>query len=163
MSDMSGLRISTDRRELDIDMIHAFLTNEAPWSKGISRETVARSIEGSLCFGAYLGAQQVGFARVVTDYATFGYLCDVFVHRSYRGRGYARALMRAVFDSEVLASLRRIVLVTTDAHEIYRPLGFNNLANPERYMELHRVDVYATAPGRNHSNQDNHDSHDAIV
>lgn len=136
------LRISTDKRELDLDAIHAFLRDEAPWSKGISRPLVERAIEGSLCFGAYLGNTQVGFARVVTDMATFGYLCDVFVLPAYRGRGYAKTLMQAVVGSDVLKVLRRIVLVTSDAHDVYRPFGFEAPDHPERYMELHRPDVY---------------------
>lgn len=136
------LRISTDKRELDVDVIHAFLRDQAPWSLGIARHIVERAIEGSLCFGAYLGERQVAFARVVTDYATFGYLCDVFVLPEYRSRGYAAALVQHIFEAEPLTQLRRIVLVTTDAHGLYRPCGFEALAHPHKYMELHRPDVY---------------------
>lgn len=139
------LRISSDKSELDIDVIHAFLHNHAAWSKGIPRATVERAIEGSLCFGAYLGERQVGFARVVTDMATFGYLCDVFVLQEFRSRGYAAALMRHIFGSDLLSGLRRIILVTTDAHGVYRPHGFTGLGHPERYMELHRPGVYASS------------------
>lgn len=142
---IDALRISSDKRELNIDVIHAFLHDHAAWSKGIPRETLERAIEGSLCFGAYLGKRQIGFARVVTDMATFGYLCDVFVLPEYRSRGYAAALMRHIFDADLLNGLRRIILVTTDAHGVYRPHGFTALANPERYMELHRPDVYASS------------------
>lgn len=141
------LRISADKGELDIDVIHAFLHNHAAWSKGISRQTVEKSIQGALCFGAYLGHRQVGFARVVTDMATFGYLCDVFILPEFRHRGYATALMHYIFDSDLLKGLRRIVLVTSDAHEVYRPCGFQKLAHPEKYMELHRPGAYvADAP-----------------
>ena len=140
---IDALRISSDKSELDIGVIHAFLRDHAAWSKGISRNTVERAIEGSLCIGAYLGGRQIGFARVVTDMATFGYLCDVFVLPEYRSRGYAAEMMRYIFDSEMLKGLRRIVLVTSDAHGVYSPHGFTGLAHPERYMELHRPDVYA--------------------
>jgi GNAT superfamily N-acetyltransferase len=142
--EIDALRISSDKGELDIDVIHAFLRDHAAWAKGIPRATVERAIEGSLCFGAYLGKRQVGFARVVTDMATFGYLCDVFVLPDYRLRGYAAALMHHIFDSDLLKGLRRIVLVTSNAHDVYQPYGFEALANPERYMELHRPDVYAS-------------------
>ncbi|GLU31357.1 GNAT family N-acetyltransferase [Trinickia caryophylli] len=138
-----ALRISEDKSELDIELIHTFLRDHAPWARGIPREIVERAIEGSLCFGAYLGKRQVGFARLVTDLATVGYLCDVFVLPEFRSRGYAGALMHHIFDSERLKVLRRIVLVTTDAHGVYRPHGFHELEHPERYMELHRPDVYA--------------------
>jgi GNAT superfamily N-acetyltransferase len=138
------LTISTDHLAMDLDMIHAFLTEHTAWARGISRETVAQSLDGSLCFGGFVGAKQVAFARLVTDYATFGYLCDVFVLEPFRGQGYAKALMRAVFESPMTQKLRRIVLVTTDAHAVYRPFGFEPVAHPERYMELHRPDIYTS-------------------
>jgi GNAT superfamily N-acetyltransferase len=118
------LRVSSDKRELDVDMIHTFLSQQAPWAKGISRATLDRAIEGSLCFGAYLGTRQIGFARVVTDLATFAYLCDVFILPESRSNGYAAALIARIFESDVFLSMRRIVLVTSDAHELYRPVGF---------------------------------------
>ncbi|MBK0414312.1 MULTISPECIES: GNAT family N-acetyltransferase [Chromobacterium] len=136
------LDISTDKHRLDVALIHAFLHDHAPWAKGIPRATVEQAIAGSLCFGAYLDGRQVGFARVVTDLATFGYLCDVFVVPECRGRGYARQLMQCVAAEPALARLRRIVLVTSNAHPVYRPFGFAALEHPERYMELHRPDVY---------------------
>ncbi|TKC92479.1 GNAT family N-acetyltransferase [Trinickia terrae] len=139
------LQFSTDKTRLDVPMIHTFLRDEAPWAKGISLEVVQRAIEGSLCFGAYLDGAQVAFARLVTDHATFAYLCDVFTLPEYRGRGYAKALMEHVFADASLARLRRIVLVTSDAHELYRPAGFAALTQPERYMELHRPDVYSVS------------------
>ncbi|WP_434634019.1 GNAT family N-acetyltransferase [Chromobacterium sp. CV08] len=136
------LSLSTDKSLLDIGLIHAFLHDHAAWAKGISRDTVERAIAGSLCFGAYLGGRQVGFARVVTDMATFGYLCDVFVVPECRGRGYARRLMERVAEEPALGRLRRIVLVTSNAHGVYLPFGFAALEHPERYMELHRPDIY---------------------
>ncbi|WP_320533883.1 GNAT family N-acetyltransferase [Robbsia andropogonis] len=138
----TNLYISTDKSLLDIDMVYNFLHRDAAWSKGISRETVERAVDGSICFGAYLGHVQVGFARVITDMATFAYLCDVFVLPEFRSRGYAAALMKFIFSSDLLKQLRRVVLVTSNAHGVYQPHGFSALANPDRYMELYRPDVY---------------------
>lgn len=140
------LHISSDKHALDIDMIHTFLCDHAYWSKGIPRETVERAIAGSLCFGAYVDGRQVAFARLVTDMATFAYLCDVFVLPDYRKRGYGHALMCHILDSDMAKGLRRILLVTSDAHELYRPHGFRALAAPDKYMEIARPDIYA-APG----------------
>lgn len=137
--------ISSDKHALDIDMIFTFLHDHAYWSKGIARETLERAIDGSVCFGAYLAGRQVAFARLVTDMATFAYLCDVFVLPEYRQRGYGQALIRHILDSGWIKGLRRIVLVTSDAHELYRPNGFSALASPEKYMEIARPDIY-TAP-----------------
>jgi len=137
------LRFSTDKRELDIDAIFDFLHRDAYWSQGIPRDVVERAIDGSLCFGAYVGDRLVGFARLVTDHATFAYLCDVFVLPADRGNGYGRALIDHVFAQPMVRSLRRIMLVTTDAHELYRPVGFGPSANPERLMEIRRPDIYA--------------------
>ncbi|MDR6409315.1 GNAT family N-acetyltransferase [Paraburkholderia terricola] len=139
------LTISSDKADLDIEMIHAFLSRQTAWAKGMPRDTLERAIAGSLCFGGYVGGRQIAFARLITDEATFAYLCDVFVLPDYRGKGYASSLMKHVFASPSLTGLRRIVLVTTDAHHVYRPHGFRELANPERYMELHDPDVYKTA------------------
>ncbi|MGE8509480.1 MAG: GNAT family N-acetyltransferase [Paraburkholderia terricola] len=139
------LTISSDKADLDIEMIHAFLSRQTAWAQGMPRDTLERAIAGSLCFGGYVGGRQIAFARLITDEATFAYLCDVFVLPDYRGKGYASALMKHVFASPSLTGLRRIVLVTTDAHHVCRPHGFRELANPERYMELHDPDVYKTA------------------
>lgn len=143
MPSSGNLHISNDKQALDVDMIHAFLCDHAYWSKGIPRETVERAIDGSLCFGAYVETKQVAFARLITDMATFAYLCDVFVLPEHRKHGYGRALMRHIFDSDLLKGLRRIVLVTGDAHELYRPYGFTGLASPEKYMEIARPEIYA--------------------
>lgn len=139
------LTISSDKADLDIEMIHAFLSRQTAWAQGMPRDTLERAIAGSLCFGGYVGGRQIAFARLITDEATFAYLCDVFVLPDYRGKGYASALMKHIFASPSLTGLRRIVLVATDAHHVYRPHGFRELANPERYMELHDPDVYKTA------------------
>ena len=138
------LTISNNKADLDIEMVYAFLSQETAWAKGMPRETFERAVTGSLCFGGYIDGQQIAFARLITDEATFAYLCDVFVLPAYRGQGYASTLMRHIFASPSLTSLRRIVLVTTDAHHVYEPHGFTRLANPERYMELHNPDVYKT-------------------
>ncbi|MFL9902039.1 GNAT family N-acetyltransferase [Paraburkholderia fungorum] len=139
------LTFSSTRADLDLEMIYAFLSQETAWAKDMPRETFNRAIAGSLCFGAYLEGKQIAFARLITDEATFAYLCDVFVLPAYRGKGYASALMKHVSASPSLTGLRRIVLVTTDAHHVYTPHGFKELATPERYMELHNPDVYKTA------------------
>ncbi|MBN3819643.1 GNAT family N-acetyltransferase [Paraburkholderia sp. Se-20369] len=136
------LRFSTDPRELDVDAIYDFLHLDAYWSKGIPRDVFDRSLAGSLCFGAYLGDRQVGFARLVTDHATFAYLCDVFVFPAHRGNGYGRALIDHMFALPMVQGLRRIMLMTADAHELYRPVGFGPSANPARLMEISRPDIY---------------------
>ena len=139
------LTFSSNKADLDIEMIYAFLSQETAWAKGMPRETFDRAVAGSLCFGAYIEDRQIAFARLITDQATFAYLCDVFVLPAHRGKGYASALMKHVFASPSLTGLRRIVLVTTDAHHVYEPHGFKELTTPERYMELHNPDVYKTA------------------
>jgi GNAT superfamily N-acetyltransferase len=139
------LTISNNKTDLDVEMVYTFLSQQTAWAKGMPRDTFERAVAGSLCFGGYLDGKQIAFARLITDEATFAYLCDVFVLPEYRGRGYASALMKHVFASPTLQGLRRIVLVTTDAHHVYEPHGFTRLPNPERYMELHDPDVYKTA------------------
>ena len=134
--------LSTDPARLDLDIIHGFLTN-CYWAKGIPRDVVARSIEHSLCFGVYDGnGVQVGFARVVSDFATVAYLGDVFVLESHRGRGLGKWLMECIMQHRALQGLRRWILLTRDAHGLYSQFGFMPLKSPERYMELHRPDVY---------------------
>ncbi|MGB8064619.1 MAG: GNAT family N-acetyltransferase [Candidatus Sulfotelmatobacter sp.] len=134
--------ISTDPARLDLDVIYNFLTN-CYWAKGIPREVVARSIEHALCFAIYDGSgAQVGFARVVSDFATVAYLGDVFVLESHRGRGLSKWMMECILQHPALQNLRRWILLTRDAHELYRKFGFTALKSPDRYMELHRPDVY---------------------
>ncbi len=134
--------ISTDRARLDLDVIHGFLTN-CYWAKGIPREVVARSIEHSLCFGVYDGSgAQVGFARVVSDFATVAYLGDVFVLESHRGRGLSKWLMECIMRHPALQNLRRWILLTRNAHGLYACYGFAPLKSPARYMELHQPNVY---------------------
>jgi GNAT superfamily N-acetyltransferase len=135
--------ISTDRERLSLDAVHSFLTN-CYWAKGIPREVVARSIEHSLCFGVYDGTTQVGFARVVSDFATVAYLGDVFVLESHRGRGLSKWLMECVVGHPALQNLRRWILLTQDAHGLYSQYGFTAVKAPERYMELYDPNVYET-------------------
>ena len=137
--------VSTDPGRLDLDLIHGFLS-QSYWSRGIPRELVERAVRNSLCFGLYEGGRQVGFARVVTDQATFAYLADVFIIESHRGRGLAKVLIAAVVAEPRLQGLRRWMLATRDAHSLYARFGFEPLAAPGRFMELHAPDVYE-APG----------------
>lgn len=143
---MNTLRISTDKQALDVDLIHRFLSTKAYWSHGIPRDTVERAIAGSLCFGGYRdGDGQVAFARVITDGATFGYLADVFVLPEQRGRGYSKQLLAAVVAHPTLQGLRRFMLATSDAHELYMRHGFAALAQPQSLMEILRPNLYAGA------------------
>jgi GNAT superfamily N-acetyltransferase len=136
--------ISTDRERMNLDVIHSFLTN-CYWAKGIPREVVARSIKHSLCFGIFEGSgKQVGFARVVSDFATVAYLGDVFVLKSHRGRGLSKWLMQCIVKHPALQNLRRWILLTRDAHGLYSQFGFTPVKAPERYMELHQPNVYET-------------------
>jgi GNAT superfamily N-acetyltransferase len=129
-------RISTDPADLDIDWIHEALSKRAYWALGRSRDQVVRSLEHSISFGAFIGARQVGIARVVTDHVTFGWICDVFVEETERGRGIGGRLMDAIVADPRLAGVRRLALSTRDASEVYlRHGGFRPLGHPERWME----------------------------
>jgi GNAT superfamily N-acetyltransferase len=131
-----GFTVSTDPSCLDVDAIHAYLT-QSYWSPGIPQETVERAIQNSLCFGLFQGSDQIGFARVVTDRATFGYLADVYVLEEYRGKGLAMWLIECVCSHSELQGLRRFGLATRDAHELYRKFGFTELADPAKHGETH--------------------------
>ena len=137
----AAFAVSSDPGRLDVDVIHGFLARSY-WAEGISREIVERSIRHSLCFGLYEWGRQVGFARMVTDRATYAYLADVFVLEAYRGRGLSSFLMEAVMAHPDLQGLRRFGLATRDAHGLYRKAGFSGLAMPERMMEIVRADIY---------------------
>jgi len=130
-----GYLISDDPARLDVSAIHAFLARSY-WAAGVPREIVEHSVRNSLCIGAYTAAgEQVGLARVVTDYATFAWLCDVYVLEPHRGRGVSKALMRAVVSHPRLQTVRRLTLGTRDAHGLYTQFGFTPLAKPENQME----------------------------
>ena len=140
------LSISTEPSRIDRRLVHEFLRDRSYWAAGIPREVVDRSIEGALCFGVYEGDVQVGFARVVTDRATFAYLADVFVLESHRGRGIATWLMDVVMDHPDLHGLRRWILMTRDAHGLYEKFGFRRLADPSRCMEIVDREIYRRRP-----------------
>ncbi len=133
--------ISTERNRLNRGVIHAFLASSY-WARGIPRETLDRAIDNALCFGVYDGDRQVGFARVVTDCATFAYLADVFVIESHRGRGLSKWLLEAILGHPQLQGLRRWSLATRDAHGLYEQFGFRRPANPDRLMEIVDSDIY---------------------
>ena len=138
--------ITTDPARLDIGFVHGYLTRSY-WSEGISREVVERGIGNSLCFGVYEGEKQAGFARVITDYATFAYLADVFIIESHRGKGLSKFLMECIVNDPRLQGFRRWVLGTRDAHSLYAQFGFKPLAKPDRFMEIHNPDVYEKPAG----------------
>ncbi|MBX0326282.1 GNAT family N-acetyltransferase [Oscillochloris sp. ZM17-4] len=142
-----GFRISTDPARLDLDVIHGYLTGSY-WAAGRTRAQVARSLSHSLCFGLYAGDAQIGLARVISDYATFAYLCDVFVLEAYRGHGLGTWLMGAVVAHPDLRGLRRFMLATRDAHGLYAKFGFALISAPEKWMEIVQAAPPAPMEGR---------------
>lgn len=134
--------ISTDKSKLDIEYIHHFLSVESYWAKNIPIEIVKASIEGSLCFGVYHQGIQIGFARVITDYATFGYLADVFIDKDYRGKGLSKELMKFIMEQEVIKKLRRFMLATLDAHSLYAQFGFESQEGNKRLMGVKFFEEY---------------------
>ena len=138
--------ITTDASRLDLGVIHGYLTRSY-WARGISRDLVARAMAHSLCFGAFAGGRQVGFARVVSDRATFAYLCDVFVLESHQGRGVGKRLMAAIMAHPDLRGLRRLALFTRDAHGLYRQYGFRESRFADRFMEVVNEHPYDSASG----------------
>lgn len=146
MSDESadGLTVTTDPARLDREAIHTFLARSY-WAAGIPRDVVERAIDNSLCFGAFDGDRQVGFARVVSDRATYAYVSDVFVIESYRGRGVGKRLMSEIMSHPELQGLRRWTLFTRDAHELYRRYGFRGSRYPDRLMEVFNDRPYGVA------------------
>lgn len=139
--------VSTDRSRIDVAAVHAFLT-QSYWSPGIPEEVVRRGIAGSICFGIYRGSEQVGFARVITDQATYAYLSDVYVLDAHRGRGLSKWMMEVIMSHPSLQGLRRFALSTRDAHGLYRQYGFEPVGSPERQMEIMRRDIYLRAAPR---------------
>lgn len=127
--------VSTDKARLDLTFIHDYLSKDSYWAQGRTLDTVKRSIEASLCFGVYCNDEQVGFARVITDHATFAYLADVFIADEHRGRGLSKKLMEEIMTHPQLQGLRRWMLGTRDAHTLYEKFGFKPLAQPVRWME----------------------------
>lgn len=138
----SSFQVSTDQTRLDIPMIYRFLSEQSTWAVGIARPIVERAIENSLCFGGYLDGRQIAFARVVTDYATFANLMDVFVVPEYRGHGYGKQMIGVVLRHPSLQKLRRFTLNTSDAHGMYERFGFGAPQQPETFMERYFPNIY---------------------
>lgn len=136
------LFISTNKSLLDRTLIHQFLSERSYWAKGIPVETVNRSVENSLCFGIYQAGQQAGFARVVSDFATFAWLADVFIVESARGQGLGKKFVPAILAHPQLQGLRRFLLGTLDAHGLYTKFGFEPIKQVDRFMEIHNPDPY---------------------
>ena len=137
---MEPIFISTDKERLDVAMIHSFLSERSYWAKGRTLEAVKQTIAHSLCFGIYnREGKQLGFARVATDYAVFGWLMDVFVLEEYRKQGFGKQLIAHIVDHPAMKNIRRIGLATSDAHGLYRQFGFSQLSAPEKMMELVRT------------------------
>lgn len=134
--------ITTDKSKLDLTAIHEFLSNHSHWSRNIPFETVKISIEHSLNFGLFHREAQIGYAKVISDFATIAYLGDVYVLPGYRGKGLSKWLMQQVMSHPSLQGLRRWILLTADAHGLYKQYGWKEPKNPERYMELHNPNVY---------------------
>ncbi len=134
--------ISTDKAKLDLNLIYTFLHNDSYWAKGIPFELVQKSIKNSVCFGVYVEEKQIGFARVITDNATFAYLADVFIVDEFRGKGVSKQLMKFIKSHPDLQALRRWMLATADAHGLYEQFDFKNLSHPERMMEISKQNFY---------------------
>ncbi len=140
--------ISTERALLDVSLIHTFLSEQSYWAPGIPREVVERSLANSLCFGLYHEDRQVGFARFVTDRATFAWLADVFVIDAHRGEGLGKWMIESLLTHPDLQGLRRMLLGTRDAHGLYAQFGFKPLGDPTRFQEIHSPNLYLTGPKR---------------
>jgi len=138
--------ISTDKALLDVELVHSYLSNESYWAKNIPLQTVQRSIEGSLCFGMFYKNSQVGFARLITDQATFAYLADVFILPQHRGKGLSKWLIQVIQSYESVKDLRRWMLATKDAHGLYEKFGWKHFTTDllGRFMQRHFPDVYNT-------------------
>ena len=138
--------VSDDRNILDMDAIHAFLSRQSYWANGISRERLETAVDHSIPLGLFEGDKQIGFARAITDRATFAYLADVYVDEAYRGRGLSKLLIDAVLGHPEVQHLRRWMLGTRDAHDLYRQFGFIPLEEPLRWLELADPEAYTRLP-----------------
>lgn len=136
------ISISTDKSKLQVEYIHRYLSEDSYWAKGIPLEVVIRAIDGSLCFGVYDNETQIGFARVITDHATFAYLADVFIDKGYRSKGISKQLMKYIIDHDSLKGIRNFMLATLDAHTLYEKFGFKALKEPGRYMSIKFFENY---------------------
>lgn len=133
--------ISTDKSRINLAYVHHFLSHSY-WAENIPLDVVQRSVEGSLCFGMFYREEPIGFARVITDEATFAYLADVFIDERFRGRGLSKWLVEVIRDYPSLQGLRRFMLATRDAHGLYKQFGFSPLTHTDRWMHIHRPDAY---------------------
>ena len=139
---VSGYSISSNPKEMDLSVIHGYLSNSY-WAKGIPWDVMEKAVKNSLCFGVFTSTgDQVAFARIITDYATFAYLADVFVLQEHRGKGLSKRLLKTIIEYPDLQGLRRMLLATRDAHGLYQQFGFTLLHSPELFMELHQPNVY---------------------
>ncbi|MFC0254302.1 GNAT family N-acetyltransferase [Massilia consociata] len=138
----SSFQVSTDQSRLDVPMIYRFLSEQSTWAVGISRPVVERAIENSLCFGGYLDGRQIAFARVITDYATFANMVDVFVVPEYRGHGYGKQMIGVVLRHPSLQKLRRFTVNTNNAHSLFERFEFTPLQQPEAWMERYFPNIY---------------------
>ena len=134
--------LSTDPVKIDLPTVHRYLSESSYWAKNIPFDVFRTSVQNALCFGIYENGRQAGFARVITDKATFGYIGDVFILDAYRGRGLSKWLMQCILEHPELQGFRRWLLATADAHGLYAQSGFHSLAKPDRWMELHNPNVY---------------------
>jgi len=140
---MLDVTVKTGRENMDVEVIHKYLSQYSYWAKGISYELVENSLSNSFCVGAFIGEKQIGFARVITDYSTFAYLADVFVLPEFQGKGVAKKMLSHIFEQSWTKRLRKIMLGTRDAHGLYRQFQFKDLKNPSIMLEIHNPDVYA--------------------
>ena|SRR3990167_269908 len=142
---MEGYKISASKNEMDIDAIHNFI-GRSYWAEGIQKDTLSKAVNNSLCFGVFTtSGEQIGFARMITDSATFAYLADVYILEVHRGKGLSKRLMQEIMAHPDLQGLRRINLATRDAHGLYEKFGFKPLSSPEKVMEILKPDVYKDA------------------
>ncbi len=139
---INGYLFSTNKDKLQFDVIYSYLSKESYWARNIPMEIVKKSADGSMCFGIYFNGAQIGYARMVTDKATFGYLADVFILEVYRGKGLSKQLMQFIMDQPDLKGLRRFMLATKDAQGLYKQFGFTQLVMPERIMEIKFFESY---------------------
>jgi GNAT superfamily N-acetyltransferase len=145
-SEKEGFLISTEREKIDVEFVHQYLSGKSYWASHIPLETVQKSIAGSLCFGIYEGKSQVGFARVITDQATYGYLADVFITNDYRGRGLGTWLIESIMSHPALQGFRTWQLATRDAHGLYAKFGFRPLEDPGLIMSIRDPEIYTKRP-----------------
>ena len=138
----NGYQISTDKSLIDFDVVHNYISKESYWAQQMPAETLKRAVDHSICFGIYHHNKQVGFARVVSDQATFAYIADVFVLPAFRGIGLSKWLVQTILSHPDLQGLRRWSLATLDAHGLYKQMGFTELSKPDRWMEIYHPEVY---------------------